>query len=175
MKWDKKNDEVFYPKETNFIEVAKQDIDLLIEAAQDNPRERARYCTHSSAEDAVHEMIIFHKKGTYIRPHKHIGKTESFLLIDGEADVLIFDKEGELTHVQNIGKYESGKNYYYRIPASCYHSQIFRKDTVFHEATKGPFEKKSTIFPNWAPDEGEHSLVNDYLTKLDIQLKALLA
>ena len=175
MKWDKKSDEVFYPKQTDIIEVAKQDIDYLIQEAQKNIRKRARYCTHSSAEDDVHEMIIYHKKGTYVRPHKHIGKTESFLLIDGEADILIFNKKGKLIHARNMGKYETGKDYYYRIPESCYHSQIFRKDTIFHEAKTGPFEKKSTIFPNWAPDEDEHFLVNDYLKKLDIQLKALLA
>ena len=66
------------------------------------------------------------------------------------------------------------KNYYYRIPASCYHSQIFRKNTVFHEAIKVPFEKKATVFPKWAPEEDEYRLVSDYLKKLDIQLKAFL-
>ena len=58
-----------------------------------NPRQRARYCTHSLVDDEVHEMVIYHKEGTYIRPHKHIGKTESFHLIDGEADVVFFDDE----------------------------------------------------------------------------------
>ena len=174
MKWIKENEEVFYPKQTDIIEIAKQDIDYLIQTGQNNTRNRARYCTHSSVEDDVHEMIIYIKKDTYIRPHKHIGKTESFLLIDGEADVVIFNEKGKLIHACNIGKYGTGKDYYYRIPESCYHSQIFRKDTIFHEATKGPFEKKSTIFPKWAPGEDEHSLINDYLKKLDIQLKALL-
>ena len=60
------------------------------------------------------------------------------------------------------------KNYYYRIPTSCYHSQIFRKNTVFHEAIKIPFEKKATVFPEWAPQKGEHSLVTGYLKKLNI-------
>ena len=146
MKWDKISEEVFYPRQNKFVEISKQDIDLLVKAAEENPRERARYCTHSSPEDDVHEMVIYHKKGTYINPHKHLGKTESFLLISGEADVLIFDEDGNLLKARNIGKYETGKDYYYRIPESCYHSQIFRKDTIFHEATKGPFEKKSTIF-----------------------------
>ena len=174
MKWVKKNDEVFYPAQANFKDVTKQDIDFLIQVAQTNPRHRARYCTHSSVDDEVHEMIIYHKEGTYIRPHKHIRKTESFLLLDGKAEVLIFGEEGDLTLVRNLGKYEDGKSFYYRIPESCYHAQIFRKDTVFHEATKGPFEKKSTVYPEWAPDETKHCSVKDYMKKLELQLKTLL-
>ena len=174
MKWVKKNEEVFYPKQTDIIEVAKQDIDYLIQEAQKNIRKRARYCTHSSAEDDVHEMIIYHKKGTYIRPHKHIGKTESFHLIDGETDVVFFDDEGKIEHVLSLGVYASGKPFYYRIPESVYHSQIFRKNTLFHEVTKGPFEKDETVFPRWAPEEDKHSLVNEYMKKLNLQVQALL-
>ena len=174
MKWDKISEEVFYPRQNEFVEISKNDIDSLIKAAEDNPRQRARYCTHSSTEDDVHEMVIYHKKGTYIRPHKHLGKTESFLLISGEADVLIFDEDGNLLEARNMGKYETGKNYYYRIPDSCFHAQIFRKDTIFHEATKGPFDVNSTINAIWAPKETEYHLVKDYMKNLESQLKLLL-
>ena len=173
MKWIKQNDEVFYPKQTDIIEVAKQDIDYLIQAGQNNTRNRARYCTHSSAEDDVHEMIIYIKKDTYIRPHKHIGKTESFHLLDGEADVLIFDEEGGLINVRNLGKYESGKSFYYRIPESCYHTQIFRKDTVFHEVTMGPFDSNDTVKASWAPDEKETALVKMYIDEITQKIKSI--
>ena len=173
MKWIKKNDEVFYPKQTGFMEVAKLDIDFLIQVAQINHRQRARYCTHRSVDDEVHEMVIYHKEGTYIRPHKHIGKTESFLLIDGEADVLIFDDEGDLMHVRRIGKYESGKSFYYRIPESCYHAQIFRKDTVFHEVTKGPFDRNDTVKASWAPNEKETAMVEKYMDEISESIKLI--
>ena len=172
MKWVKENEEVFYPKQMDFVEIDKLDIDYLIKASQNNIRNRARYCTHSSAEDVVHEMIIYHKKGTYVRPHKHIGKTESFHLLDGEADVLIFDEEGGLINVRNLGKYESGKSFYYRIPESCYHSQIFRKDTVFHEVTMGPFDSNDSVKANWAPDEKETALVKMYIDEITQKIKS---
>ena len=174
MKWSYQNKEVFYPKERGVVLIDKKDVDYLQEVACGNPRQRARFCAHSSVNDQVHEMIIFHKKGTYVRPHKHVLKTESFHLLEGEADLLIFDKEGNLAHVQNLGKYESGKCFYYRIPESCYHTQIFRKDTVFHEATKGPFERKDTVLPAWAPEEDEHLKVTDYMKKLNIQVQSFL-
>ena len=112
MKWINQNEEVFYQKQRGLLLIEKKDVDYLRKVAFGNPRQRARFCTHNSIDDKVHEMIIFHKKGTYVRPHKHVLKTESFHLVDGEADVLIFDEEGKLTHVQNLGKYESGKCFY---------------------------------------------------------------
>jgi len=174
MEWNYQNEEVFYPKNRDLVLINKQDVNYLKKVAYGNPRQRARFCAHNSVYDQVHEMIIFHKKGTYVRPHKHLLKTESFHLLEGEVDVLIFDEAGNLSHVQNLGKYESGKCFYYRIPESCYHTQIFRKDTVFHEATKGPFEKKDTIWSDWAPEEGEHSLVTDYMKKLNLQVLSLI-
>jgi cupin fold WbuC family metalloprotein len=172
MKWTKQSEDVFYPKKQEFVEIGKNDIDNLRRVACSNPRQRARYCTHTSVDDEIHEMIIYHKKGIYIRPHKHIGKTESFHLIDGEADVIIFDEGGNVETVLRLGDYESGKSFYYRVPESVYHSQIFKQNTLFHEATKGPFDKNDTVFPIWAPTEDENILVNAYLKKLNFQLEA---
>ena len=173
MKWDKISEDVFYPRQNEFVEISKSDIDSLIKAAEENPRERARYCTHSSTEDDVHEMVIYHKEGTYIRPHKHIGKPESFFLIDGEVDVVIFDEEGNPIKFLNLGGYKCGKPFYYRLPESIYHTQIFKSNTLFHEVTKGPFEKNDTVFPSWAPPDDKHHLVNEYIRQLNLQLELL--
>ena len=174
MKWVKQNEEVLYPKQNDFVVINKQDIDHLRQVAYSNPRQRARYCTHTSVDDEVHEMIIYHKKGTYIRPHKHMEKTESFHIIDGDANVVLFDEEGNVNTVRSMGVYESGKSFYYRIPESVFHMQILKKNTLFHEATKGPFDKNDTVFPSWAPPEGEQRLVNEYLKKINLQIKQLL-
>lgn len=174
MKWLKENEEVLYLKQHGFVEISKKDIDHLRQVADNNPRQRARYCTHSSVDDEVHEMIIYHKKGTYVRPHKHIGKTESFHLIVGEADVVIFDEEGNVENVLSLGVFESGKSFYYRVPEAVYHSQVLREDTLFHEATKGPFDKNDNVCPSWAPAEGEPHLVKEYLKKLNLKVKRLL-
>ena len=174
MKWTKQNEEVYYPNQQNFVVITKQDIDHLRQIAYRNPGQRARYCTHTSVYDEIHEMIIYHTKGAYIRPHKHIGKTESFHLIDGEADVVIFDEEGNVENVLSLGVFESGKSFYYRVPEAVYHSQVLREDTLFHEATKGPFDKNDNVCPSWAPAEGEPHLVKEYLKKLNLKVKRLL-
>ena len=128
---------------------------------------------HKNINDHLHEMFIVHKKDCYVRPHKHIGKTESFLLIDGEADVLIFNDAGDLINGRNLGKYKGGKSFYYRIPESCYHTQIFRKDTVFHEVTMGPFDSNDSVKASWAPDEKETALVKMYIDEITQKIKSI--
>jgi len=173
MKWHKENDEVFYPQEgKELVLVDEVDLVSLKHFASLNQRNLARFCAHKNISDPVHEMFIFHKKGHYVRPHKHLSKAESFHLIEGEADILIFDEQGNVRKVLNLGSYASGKCFFYRIPESCYHTQIFKQDTIFHEVSKGPFEKSKTVFPDWTPEESELNLVSSYMEKLYSQIKA---
>ena len=109
----KENDEVLYPKES-IVTVAAPDLDALKQMAKLNPRHRIRLCAHQTAKDEIHEMIIYHPKGTYVQPHKHIGKDESFHLICGEIDCVIFDNQSNVKQVFPMGDYSSGKTFYYR-------------------------------------------------------------
>ena len=61
------------------------------------PRNRIRYCAHASPSDVVHEMFIVHPRGAYVRPHKHLDKSESMMIIEGEADYVMFDSKGNIT------------------------------------------------------------------------------
>jgi hypothetical protein len=47
--------------------------------AAKNPRLRSRLCTHPDPSSPLHEMLIVHHRDAYIRPHKHLGKPESFM------------------------------------------------------------------------------------------------
>ena len=38
---------------------------------------------------------------------------------------------------------------------------------VFKETTRGPFIREDTIFPNWAPDGKDESLVDKYFYSLN--------
>jgi len=167
MKWIKQNDEVFYPTQDKLLSIGDDDIKYLQQMSERNSRRRARFCTHQSINDEVHEMIIFHGKGAYVRPHKHLLKTESFHLVKGRADVLVFNEDGDLKQVLNLGEYNSGNLFYYKVPDSCYHMQIFKDDTVFHEVTKGPFQEKDTVCASWAPDEDQKLLVEQYIKELN--------
>ena len=76
-----------------------------------HPRSRIRLCAHPDVNDTLHEMLIVHEKGTYVRPHKHLNKTESVHIIEGSVDVVIFDDDGNITDVIQMGDYKSGRNF----------------------------------------------------------------
>jgi cupin fold WbuC family metalloprotein len=132
-----------------------------------------RLCTHRSADDSLHEMLIVHARGTYVPPHKHPAKSESFHVIEGHVDVVIFGEDGSVAEVMNMGEFTSGKPFYYRMADALYHTLVIRSATlVFHEITNGPFRRSDTIFAPWAPDETDLTAVATFLATLEERILA---
>jgi cupin fold WbuC family metalloprotein len=135
--------------------------------AERNPRRRARLCAHKTNESRIHEMFIALTKETYIRPHRHVGKSESFYVIYGTATVIFFDDAGNIAEVLEIGDYRSGLPFCYRNEDSRYHTQIVTSNALLvHETTNGPFDPTRTLYAPWSPEENEHSMVREYLAAL---------
>jgi cupin fold WbuC family metalloprotein len=161
------SDEVLYTLDA-VTKVGKDDIQSLKSRALGNVRERARLCTHLSVDDSVHEMLIVHTRGTYIPPHKHLGKSESFHIVEGRLDIVIFDDAGNVVEIVEMGEYASGATFFWRISESSYHSVIPRTDiVVFHETTKGPFKREDFVHAPWAPKEDEEAAVRRYIAQLE--------
>jgi cupin fold WbuC family metalloprotein len=159
--------EVVYAGE-GIVTVDSAAVAALIRDAGRNPRRRIRLCTHSNVDDAVHEMMIVHERSCYVRPHKHIGKSESFHVVEGEVDVVVFDDVGNVTDVISMGPYGSKRPFFYRIAEPLYHTLLIRSDVlVFHETTSGPFERNQTVFAPWSPDGDEADEVAAYLSILN--------
>jgi cupin fold WbuC family metalloprotein len=159
------SEEVLYPN-GQVVAVTANDITDLKRKQEDTSRKRIRLCAHQQIEDSLHEMLIVHTKDTYVRPHKHLGKSESYHAIEGCFDLAIFDESGSVTRVLEIGPYSSGRNFYCRLPASLYHGLLFRSDVVvFHETTSGPFIRAQTEFAPWSPAETEVDAGNAFMRR----------
>jgi len=162
MKKFKFNDEVFHSLESSFS-LKKTDIDELVNLANLNQRRRVRLCSHSSPKDLIHEMFIVHKKGEYIRPHKHINKIESMMVISGKADYVCFDNSGNITEVIKMGDLHSKRPFYFNNKDGIFHTMIIRSEwLVFLEITEGPFNKSKTFFPDWSPEESDKLGIQAY-------------
>lgn len=149
------SEEVLYGDEA-VVKVNRADMESLKEQALLNSRKRIRLCAHKDVDDKVHEMLIVHTRDTYVRPHKHLTKSESFHVIEGSVGVVIFDEAGGIVEVIQMGDYSSGRRFYYRLSEPCYHTLLISSDfLVFHETANGPFKKSDTIFPSWAPEEND--------------------
>ena len=156
MKYKRISNEVLYTDES-ITKIDQVDIESLKALAAKNARKRIRLCAHPDIQDNLHEMIIVHARDAYVRPHKHIGKSESFHVIEGLLLVVVFDDEGSKIEEIPMGYMNSGQPFYYRLSANLYHTVIPQQDfVVFHEVTKGPFDRLDTVFAPWAPAEDDH-------------------
>jgi len=161
------NEEVLYAAD-EIVQVKRQDISELVAMAVKNPRKRVRICSHRGVGDKLHEMLIVHTKETYVRPHKHLGKSESFHVIEGEVDVVVFDEAGKIFDVISLGDYPSGKTFYYRIADPLYHTLLIRSDIiVFHETTNGPFRYEDMVFAPWEPEPEDATARREFIENLD--------
>lgn len=171
MNFKEVNEEVLYTDDIITC-VTQRDIETLKAKASCNKRKRVRLCSHRNINDAVHEMLIVHCRDIYVRPHKHIDKSESFHIIEGRLNVIIFDDLGKIYKVINMGEYLSGKCFYYRLSDNYFHTLIPQSEfVVFHETTSGPFQKKNTKFADWSPSEEDNDAQKTYLNNLDKFLK----
>lgn len=166
MKTTEHNQEVWIVAEP-IVRVTCDDVAQLRQRALQNARRRMRLCAHPSADSKVHEMLIVHTRETYVRPHKHLDKSESFHIIEGTADILLFSEAGNVQRIIPMGDYASGRVFYYRLSEPLYHSLIITSDViVFHEVTGGPFIRAETIFAPWAPDESDPAAVQVFMERL---------
>jgi len=169
------NSEVYYATDS-IIKLGKRDIEILKENAGSNKRQRSRLCTHRDINDKLHEMFIVHRKNTYVRPHKHLHKSESLHVIEGSAYMIVFDEFGKIVELANISDYSSGHKFYYRMGSPYYHTLFILSDfMVFHETTNGPFKKSDTIFAPWSPKENDKAAIKLFIKKLERSIRCFLS
>jgi cupin fold WbuC family metalloprotein len=127
---------------------------FLKEEARRSPMGRARLCLHRSPDDAVHEMIIAVTNELAFRPHRHPGKSESFHMIEGIIDLVVFADDGKPEHAIRMSGPSGGYAFQHRMSEAKWHSFLVRTEfAVFHEITCGPFRKDDAEFAEFAPKD----------------------
>jgi cupin fold WbuC family metalloprotein len=144
---------VFYSAD-DVAEVSPEWYEKLKSCALEATKKRARLCLHHSTDDALHEMIIVFHRDAIVRPHRHRGKTESYHMIFGDLDIVLFDDAGRPMRIINMGDLASGKTLVYRLSRPFWHSVIIRSEfAAIHEVTNGPFHLEENEFAPWSPEE----------------------
>jgi cupin fold WbuC family metalloprotein len=163
---------VIVPEE-DIVCVRADDLLMVKDMADGSALRRARICAHKDICDTVHEMIIVMLKDSYVAPHRHANKTESFHIIEGRLHVVVFDEAGEITQVIAMTDYASGGVFFYRLPENRYHTVLPVTDrVVFHECTSGPFDKNKSVNAPFSPDESDPAVVRSYVENLIERIKA---
>ena len=149
------------------VDINRGTITELVEISKNTSRGRTRLCAHRNVNESVHEMFIVHPKGAYIPPHKHLEKSESILVLDGETEYFTFNDDGLIDQRISMGDYRSGKSFFFRLQEPLFHSMLILSATLtFIEITKGPFKSDDTVEATWAPNKNCDAEVELFLKKL---------
>jgi len=128
-----------FPRQ-DVIVLGEQELQKLKKAVHESPLRRARYCLHHSWNDQVQEMVIVLHRESVIPVHRHVGKSESFHLIDGEMEVIFFDDDARRTGSIKLGGAGSELPFLYRLSGDCWHTvRPLSEYVVYHETIAGPF------------------------------------
>lgn len=166
LSFKKVGDGVFI-SQTPIVSMGEDEMKFIQKEAFQAKMKRARICAHRSNTDEIHEMLIAINSDSYIRPHKHIGKSESVHIVQGECDIVIFHETGEIEDVICLGELKSGRNFYYRLSEEKYHTLVPNsKQLILHETTNGPFDITKTDFAPFAPPEGDMQAIRQYMDTL---------
>jgi cupin fold WbuC family metalloprotein len=128
-----------------------------------DPLRRARLCLHRSTSDAVQEMIVVMHKDTYVRPHRHIGRTESVHIMEGRGTVIFFNASGK--PVRSITLTTDGNKgvFVYRLSYPRWHMFVpLTEFVVVHEVISGPHLKSGSESAAWSPDEHDIQGISDF-------------
>lgn len=165
------NDEVEFNKK-RLIKVDKKTVNRIKEKANLNNKGKYRLCLQHSAQDNLHEMLIVRNKGNYCRPDKHLYTTESHTIVEGAMLVILFEDNGEIREVFELSK---DCYYTYRIDTNIFHMQIpITEQVVYYEVKLGPFDEKSNIYPEWAPQLDDKAEVDKFMRELEKRIKEIL-
>lgn len=165
--FENKSEEILYPVNSDIVTICQNEVKQLIENSKHTARKRMRFCSHKNPADGLHEMIIVHEKDSYVRPHKHLERSESFHIIQGRADIVIYDDTGIIREVIQMGDFHSGYDFYYRLNENLFHTMIiYSEHLVFQETTLGPFDPASSLFAPWSPTPNEDEKVEIFMKKI---------
>ncbi len=150
--------------ETDIAVIEQHHYTILKKLAMESPLRRSRICLHEDRTDPLHEMIIAFCQDSYVAPHRHHQKTESFHLIEGQVMIVTFDDAGAPTYRITLGDPASGKPPIYRLNRKLWHTVIpLTEFVILHETTNGPFVRHETDYAAWGPADGDLPAIAAFL------------
>lgn len=135
--------------------ISEELLNKVTREAQENPRLRMNYNFHESLDAPVHRLLNALEPGTYLPPHRHVDKEETYVVLRGSLLAFSYDDSGNVT--EKICLNPSIGYYGLEIPAGTWHSiLVLESGTVIFEIKRGPYQPISPEdIASWAPDSSD--------------------
>ena len=151
--------------------------DLILAKARDaaaNPRKREIHVLHSGDQDPLQRMLNAIQPSTYVQPHRHLHppKAESFVLLQGQAGIVIFGDHGEVVDKGLVLLDQSHGVVAVDVREGVWHTLVaLAPETVLFEVKPGPYHApRDKDLASWSPGPG-HSQALPYLADLEDRLR----
>lgn len=132
----------------------------LIESLYANStRRRHRFCFHQNQGVDLHDIMIMYDRNSYIPPNKHVGKSESLLVLRGELDFYLFNDAGKVYDYRRLSAYDPRCPFYLRVPPNTWHGlrAVGDKPCLIKETISGPYDRASLKWADFAPQESQEN------------------
>lgn len=146
--------------------VTEELLDAITTQAKESPRLRMNHNFHAAMDAPIHRLLNALEPGTYLPPHRHMDKEETYLVLRGSLFAFFFDEAGAV--VEKVCLNPSEGKYGLEIPPCTWHSIIaLESGTVIYEIKKGPYQPLplEDIAP-WAPSPSDEVGVKAFMKRM---------
>lgn len=118
--------------------VDKKILDELSAKAKANPRLRCNLDMRNSADDQSQRMLNALEPGTVMPIHRHLGSSETVIIIRGRIRWLFYDEQGRITESTEL--WSDGDVRMLNVEKGRWHSlECLESGSVLFEAKDGPY------------------------------------
>lgn len=146
--------------------ITEELLDAVTSQAKENSRLRMNYNFHATMDAPIHRLLNALEPGTYLPPHRHRDKEETYLVLRGSLLAFFYDEAGDVTEKVLLNPSE-GK-YGLEIPPCTWHSIVaLESGTVIFEIKKGPYSPLSPEdLASWAPAASDEEGAKGFMKRM---------
>ena len=133
--------------------ITEELLDTVTSRAKENSRLRMNYNFHASMDAPIHRLLNALEPGTYLPPHRHTDKEETYLVLRGSLLAFFYDDAGNVTD---------------KVCLNTWHSIIaLESGTVIFEIKKGPYQPlPSEDLASWAPQASDVEGIKAFMKRM---------
>lgn len=146
--------------------ITEELLDIVTAQAKESPRLRMNHNFHTAMDAPIHRLLNALEPGTYLPPHRHTDKEETYLVLRGSLLAFFYDEAGNVT--EKVCLHPSEGKYGLEIPPGTWHSIIaLESGTVIFEIKKGPYRPlPPEDLASWAPSSSDEEGIKAFMKRM---------